>query len=193
MPKFKLKRIAATTKAKIIESDDKTYILGVSPGTKYNSYDSHAETFLGGIFVAEDFIIENSVGNPKVNDQYEENGPKTRGPSGVIKNILQDGDFGVYFKAEPTNPSSYYDFYEEAYINNLHLVPIYEKPVEFDEDYYESLADPELLLSGIPFSYLGEAPMNITFFDFDTGTFYGDSFPLKNSLNQYFDTEYSEE
>jgi hypothetical protein len=184
---LKLKRISSSTHAKVIETGNGGYVLGHREPTKYRTYDPKQEQFLDGIFKSEDFTVRNAAGNPIVDDLNEFD-INVKGPIGEYSDFVQYRNFAVGLKQETLVGIGNYNGLTSAYDIEPEYVVVYQRPEGvYDQDYMNSLSAPRALLSGLPYAYLAELPLDKVVYNFDDAVLYADSLSMKNPYDYKYD------
>lgn len=190
MANLKLKRISSGKKVKTIETDNGGFVLGVSTSNKFKIFDTNTEVFLGGIFKSEDFVIENNVQNPTVNSDYVTD-IQVHGPMGKYENFVQANNFTIGLKKESLSGISYYSDYSNSYVYDPNGIAFYDSYAlsSLNTTYYNNLSSISVLVTGVPFAYMSEIPLDIVYLDYDNGIMFADSFSLKNMYDYQYNVD----
>lgn len=193
MARLSLERICSSSKAKIIETNNGSFVLGHLQPSKYKIYDSSKDQDLDGIYASEDFTVKNNLMNPLINDSIDTD-IDVRGPVGEYISLVQGKNFAIGIKAETLNGIANYNSLCSYYEIEPELIPIYQRPTSgYTQEYYNNLSAPRVYLSGLPYAYISEMPLDSISYDFDDGILYGDSLSLKNPYDYKYDLDINDE
>ena len=185
---LKLKRITTGSLNKVIESSDQAHILqmndpnlisviGTMVPNKFQIFDPIKENWIGNIFKSSSFTMEHS--------NMPKGGEVVRSPKSAWKHIAQCADTSFNLK-EPTisgvswtytnNPL---DFTPE----NLAIAMYNPDEVGIPATNFNATSSVWVFLSGLPFNFISNQPLNTTFYDYDLGILDASSVKTKNMYN----------
>jgi len=183
---LKLQRAVTSNKAQLIETNDNVKVLGIDNNTKYRIKDTIRNIWLGCIYASEDFRQENATANPDVNSAYETD-VEMLGAEGPIEQIVQLDNAGLGFKTNSLNATRYYNFDKDTYSELPENVVVYN-PCDYTSGWWNELSGlPRAILSGVHFAHMSEIPVDLVYYNFDTGDMYMDEFPLQGFADYKYD------
>jgi hypothetical protein len=174
---LKLNRITTGSKVKMIQSDDEVHNLqinnplGLLPN-RFKTLDSSGN-WIGNIFKSSQFIKEDTfipVGADSV-----------RGPEkSPWLTILQCGSSSFNLNAETLNGNSWEGKIGEFTLEQLSVALYNPDLLGTPATNFEATENAWAFLSGLPFNFVAEQPMNDNYYNYDKGELYAHSFKTKN-------------
>ena len=176
---FKLKRIITGSVSKLIESSDQVHVLqrnnpdNTTELDKFMIIDPITNLSLGNIFKSSQFIMEHSnipVGSETV-----------RSPKSAWKHSAQCSDSAFNLKDRTTDGVSWeFDGTSGFTKENLAIAMYNPDEVGIPATNFNATSSVWVFLSGLPFNFLSDQPLNKSFYDYDLGILDAASFKTKN-------------
>jgi len=175
---LKLKRITTGSLSRTIEAHDQAHILQRNDPSleypyNYMVYDPNADLWLGNIFKSSSFKMEH--------DNILAGSETVRGPKSAWKHIAQCGEDSFNLK-EATLSGVNWTYLSDTNFTSENLgVALYNPDLlGSPPSNFEATSSVWLFLSGIPYNFISNQPMNLTYYDYDLGALKASSVKTKN-------------
>lgn len=176
---LKLKRIITGSVSKLIESSDQVHVLqrnnpdNIVDLDKFMIIDPITNLSLGNIFKSSQFIMEHTnipVGSETV-----------RSPKSAWKHSAQCSDSAFNLKDRTTAGVSWtFDGTSGFTAENLAIALYNPDEVGIPATNFNATSSVWVFLSGLPFNFISDQPLNKSFYDYDLGILDAASFKTKN-------------
>lgn len=176
---FKLKRIITGSVSKLIESSDQVHVLqrnnpvNTTDLDKFMIIDPVTNLSLGNIFKSSQFIMEHS--NIPVGSEI------VRSPKSAWIHSAQCSDSAFNLKDRTTVGTSWtFDGTSGFTQENLAIALYNPDEVGIPATNFNATSSVWLFLSGLPFNFISDQPLNKSYYDYDLGILDAASFKAKN-------------
>ncbi len=176
---LKLKRIITGSRSKLIESSDQVHVLqknnpdNTSLPDKFMIIDPVTNLSLGNIFKSSQFIMEHS--NIPVGSEV------VRSPKSAWKHSAQCSDSAFNLKDRTAFGTSWtFDGTSGFTQENLAIALYNPDEVGIPATNFNATSSVWVFLSGLPFNFVSDQPLNKSYYDYDLGILDASSFKAKN-------------